>query len=205
MSEINITESEFTREAVISRIREATSTLHMQLENTELSKNLMRPEAGVSAYVSYLVAMRSVIFISEQNVFSQVKSSVKDIEERYKTHLIDHDLMRLGANSSPTFIPALNGISTKINNEAKALGFLYVIEGSSLGGMYIAKHWKTKVDIDDALSFFSVYGKDTAKRWHSFLDYLTAYALTEERLDDICKGAVYAFESIHHHFETIAT
>lgn len=205
MSAINFTQSTFSREFIINRIREATATLHIKLENTELSKRMMQSDAGLSTYVSYLLAMRSVIDTTEQHVFPLATTIVEDSSERYKMHLIDQDLKALGVAGPPTSIPVFKDLSEKINNEATALGFLYVTEGSTLGGLYIAKQWKGKEGINDALSFFSVYGKETAKRWHSFVDYLTAFAITEERLSDICKGAVYAFESIHHHFETIDT
>lgn len=52
-------------------------------------------------------------------------------------------------------------------NIAEAIGMLYVLEGSTLGGIYIVKILKKK-GIERGFSFFEGYGEDTFTHWEAF-------------------------------------
>ena len=52
----------------------------------------------------------------------------------------------------------------------EALGRLYVLEGSTLGGTFIDRHLATLPDLADGarLCAFSPYGAETGAMWHAF-------------------------------------
>jgi heme oxygenase len=95
------------------------------------------------------------------------KLNLPDYAQRRKTSSLVHDLTCLNEK-----LPILaNGISLPIiKNHFQALGALYVIEGSTLGGRIICKMLNEQLNIPDfpGLSFFNGYGDNTAKMWEVF-------------------------------------
>ena len=59
-----------------------------------------------------------------------------------------------------------------IDSLASALGALYVLEGSTLGGRIIAGMISRELDSLKSLSFFHGYGAETQKMWLSFKEFL---------------------------------
>ena len=56
---------------------------------------------------------------------------------------------------------------------AAALGFLYVLEGSTLGGRVLVKHFRAELpelSSESGLAFFSGYGDETGSRWRAFTE-----------------------------------
>ncbi len=78
-------------------------------------------------------------------------------------------------------------------NVAEALGVLYVLEGSTLGGRIIIRTLR-KAGVDcAALAFLDPYGSDAGNRWRDFLMVLERETHSEALRADACKGAVSAF------------
>jgi heme oxygenase len=78
-------------------------------------------------------------------------------------------------------------------NRAEALGMLYVLEGSTLGGRLILRTLARRGIHDRRLAFLDLHGADTGARWRGFLAVL-ARELDDGRLaGDACHGAVAAF------------
>ena len=57
-----------------------------------------------------------------------------------------------------------------VEDTDQALGRLYVLEGSTLGGTFISRHLATlpTVGPDVRLGAFSPYGAETGAMWHAF-------------------------------------
>jgi heme oxygenase len=79
-------------------------------------------------------------------------------------------------------------------NSAEALGMLYVLEGSTLGGHVILRTLRSAGVDCASLAFLDPYGSDTGRRWRDFLIVLERETGSETRRDAACKGAVLAFE-----------
>jgi heme oxygenase len=76
----------------------------------------------------------------------------------------------------------------------EALGVLYVLEGSTLGGRMIMRALADRGVDDLALTFLDPYGTDTGARWRSFLDVLIRYSGEDEGLiAEVCRGGVAGF------------
>ena len=90
-----------------------------------------------------------------------------DYPQRRKTAAIAEDLIKLGA-----VLPVLASTDTLpvIHDNFQALGALYVIEGSTLGGKGISKMISQQLNLTDlsALSFFNGYGDHTERMWQDF-------------------------------------
>jgi heme oxygenase len=69
-------------------------------------------------------------------------------------------------------MPDLSGVS-------RILGSMYVLEGSTLGGQIIARHFRRHVaGLEDGrgCSFFECYGPDVGTRWREFQGVLRAHS-----------------------------
>ncbi|SMC43381.1 biliverdin-producing heme oxygenase [Moheibacter sediminis] len=98
---------------------------------------------------------------------SEETASAINLDSRRKIHLLEIDLKSLDMETSE----ANEEISVK--NEAEALGILYVMEGSSLGGNVIKKQLSQNHEfIDMDFHFFGCYGEKTGEFWKNFKEVL---------------------------------
>jgi len=73
-----------------------------------------------------------------------------------------------------------------IDNESKYLGYLYVTQGSTLGGRVISKHLQKKLGLIEGETnhFFAGFGSDTGSRWKSFLTLLDNTTFNQKEVVD---------------------
>jgi len=85
-----------------------------------------------------------------------------------------------------------------INNRMHALGCLYVMEGSLLGGLVIKQIInKNCHDIPaEAFSFFSGYGDNTINYWKTFVAEMNQSIKSERDLNDAIEGARATFSKM---------
>ena len=186
-------------EDFLTVLRNATSQQHTQLESTDLSKKLLSDFVTTGDYKNYLLKMKDIIAYCEEAIFLLVENVITDINSRRKLALIQHDLACLQAdvNASNLFQPIKKDITTPY-----ALGFMYVVEGSTLGGRIILKHLKAKLGIseEECGTFFAGYKASTGIRWKDFLHALTLYTSQNNDANEIIEGAKDAFQSIYNYF-----
>ena len=88
----------------------------------------------------------------------------------------------------------------RINNTLEALGALYVMEGSIMGGVIIVK-MLAKKRITRGISFFSGYGEDTHTMWRNFQKVMDQHAVTGEEQQVLIQKARETFEYFSNLFE----
>lgn len=113
-----------------------------------------------------------------------------DYDARRKAPTLERDLAALGLRTVDLerFAPP------SIPDQAQALGFQYVLEGSTLGGRVIRKQAAVRGLAGVGLTFFDVYGVDTGPRWRAFLEVLETRCAG--RAVDAARGACRGFELI---------
>ncbi len=189
-------------ESFLKNLRAATGPMHSALEANPVSASLMSPELNRDTYKHYLILMGEVISFTERSIFPAVRDIVPDVDQRHKSGHVHADLALL--KDMPTEDPALFHPDEKSFSVPFAMGYMYVVEGSTLGGRVILKHIQDKLGLtaDHGASFFAGYGAETGARWKAFLSNLTSYAEQSGKGDEIIKGAQHAFASIDHYFAT---
>ena len=97
--------------------------------------------------------------------FDQAK--LPDYDQRRKTSSLVRDLTYL--NEKLPLLAQTNSLP-RITNHFQALGALYVIEGSTLGGRIISKMLTEQLSMPGffGMSFFNGYGDQTAIMWEVF-------------------------------------
>jgi heme oxygenase len=92
-----------------------------------------------------------------------------DLDKRLRADHLLNDMEETGLPlPAPQHCPHLPLIDTY----GKALGALYVLEGSTLGGRIIAGLMARQLGSEKSLSYFASYGNETAGMWQSFKDFL---------------------------------
>lgn len=183
----------------LSDLKSQTADSHKKLEELPVSMSLMSPALKIEDYTYYLSLMHDVHQDTESLIFPFFSNLLVDIEQRRKKHLIENDLLFLNAAKITTEkVFQTEAISTPF-----ALGILYVVEGSTLGGRFILKNVSKLPELsgDQGVSYFNGYGEKTGSFWKSFLNFLSEYEQEYNCGDEIVEGAVFAFNSIYKHFD----
>ncbi|WP_192085934.1 biliverdin-producing heme oxygenase [Algoriphagus sp. Y33] len=182
------------------KLKQNTSHLHRELENLPISKSILKAEVTTKDYLKYLDLMCDVINDVETEIFPLVKHVVKDLDKRRKRHLITQDLRALGFDKS-THAKVLKDLKMEIPT-GFAMGILYVIEGSTIGGKIISKHIQKTLGYSSEMgaTYFAGYGEFTGLFWKNFLIELLAYEKTHNNGNEIIEGANYTFAIIKTHF-----
>ncbi len=87
----------------------------------------------------------------------------------------------------------------QLSNFAEALGALYVIEGSSLGGRFILSDLSKRLGqaIDGRDAFFAGHGAETGQRWNAFKTSLDHYLSRDPvKFSSVVTGAIATFASV---------
>jgi heme oxygenase len=153
---------------VLRRLRAATAVEHERVEETLA---LMDPGLTRERLAAVLVLMHGFWLAAEESLdawASRDPATAADVQwaDRRRAELFAADLEALGrpavAPARPQ-LPALTGTD-------EALGRLYVLEGSTLGGTFIDRHLATLPELSGGLRLqaFSPYGSDTGPMWQAF-------------------------------------
>jgi heme oxygenase (biliverdin-IX-beta and delta-forming) len=148
-------------------LKERTRDVHADLEkklvtHIQLVRDLDQYAALLSLMYGYYAAL--------ENRLDSFRHAIPDYDRRRKSHALVDDLSKLGRTEDSlslcTDIPEINTIP-------QALGSMYVLEGSTLGGKVISKMLlKQLPSLEQSLSFFQGYRDDTMDMWQKFKHYL---------------------------------
>jgi heme oxygenase len=117
-----------------------------------------------------------------------------------RAYLVDRDLAALDLPAPDPH----DAVVPRIGNAAQALGSLYVVEGTALGGQLVAANLRRRlgIDADNGGAYFNGCGRGTAERWREY------QALAQSQLQDdaACRAAaadaaVRTFEALIATFE----
>ncbi|SDO53467.1 Heme oxygenase [Klenkia soli] len=153
---------------VMLQLRTATATEHQQLEDT---LDLLDPGLTPARLIAVLGRMHAFWTTAEAGLDAWAAARPDDAADvdwsaRRRSDLFAADLDALDAPPGPGPGPHLPAPAST----AEALGTMYVLEGSTLGGVFIDRHLGTLPALAGVgrLSAFSPYGDQTGARWASF-------------------------------------
>lgn len=178
------------------RLRRETSGVHREVEEmTGLPGSISSRED----YVHLLRRLHSFHTAAEERLTDPLLAQgwldlgiVLPVHRR--AHLLAGDLHALGVTPVATGV-RLPGPATI----AQALGCLYVVEGSSLGGRALAPAFRAALG-DVPTSFFGSDGRMHPHPWRSVLAALRAFELTVGSADDVVSGAQETFRAFGRYF-----
>jgi heme oxygenase (biliverdin-IX-beta and delta-forming) len=182
-------------DAFLKALRERTADAHKQLEQMPGSVSITDPAVTKQEYGSYLSRMLQVMHATEQEIFPLLHGIIPDLSERKKSQLAAADLGFIGHRTQCSNFQFSGGTKFSV---PFALGILYVIEGSTLGGRIILKNISAALQLDEnhGASYFAGYGAQTGVRWKTFIDAMVSYEAEHNCGDEIIAGARFGFEMI---------
>ncbi|MGZ3940222.1 MAG: biliverdin-producing heme oxygenase [Flavisolibacter sp.] len=175
--------------SVAQLLKKETASAHVETEK------LLAPRlANIQSYGDYASILKmfyGFFHPLECVIRSHVTPAIlADIDERRNASLLLIDLKTMGYYSESL---SLCGQLPKINSSLAALGAMYVMEGSTLGGRMISRMLMKNPHVpfgDSNLHFFNGYKEDTGKRWTGFLSVLEEHG---EHVDTIVAAANETF------------
>jgi heme oxygenase len=184
---------------VIEKIREATKPIHAQLDEWLLPafQNINNTEK----YADILKAFYSYFKPVMDKIDAHIdRTALPDYDDRRKPGTIINDLKAINASTDDISLETALPI---IDNSANAIGALYVLEGSTLGGVYLSSVLAKNVPSieDNALSFFYGYGKESKEKWVAFVDYLNKFAEGANNDGAIVQSAIDTFTFFKEHLQ----
>lgn len=151
-------------------IKEATKEAHLNLEKKVVQKmKAIRSDADYADFLKHFYAYFNQV---EKAIAPYITAELlPDHTMRRNSSYLKQDIEELGLTVDE--LPAAT--APEVTNTLQALGALYVMEGSVMGGPIIVKMLE-KFGITKGVSFFSGYGEATGQMWGKFVAVLNAQA-----------------------------
>ena len=181
---------------MLIRLRAETAAAHQRLEE---SLGLVDRLASTEDYRRLIEGFWGLYAGIEPRLAPLIRDQQWPLqwELRRKLPLIEKDLRVLGASS-----PEIAGLPVceefpSLASQARVLGVLYVLEGSTLGGQHISKLVETRLRLGPAngAAFFNGYGRETGSMWKKFCAVITEWAPGGFMGDEMVFAAVETFET----------
>lgn len=183
-------------ELFFKRLRQETADSHQKLEENPLSKAILLPSVSVVDYQAYLAALFGMTIACEEQIFPAISHEITDLQPRYKSQRIIDDLIATGFSDEE--INALPVYRYQFTSTAEALGIMYVLEGSTLGGRILYKHINETLSFtpENGASYFWGYGAQTGNLWKSFISSLTQFVEMGGSEEEVIESAKKTFTII---------
>jgi heme oxygenase (biliverdin-IX-beta and delta-forming) len=131
----------------------------------------MAEDLGQDNYVACLQLIHGVVAAWEQQASEKSPQNMQAFfSARQRTPMLERDLAWFGASHPSHRRPLL----PEMNDNASLLGAMYVMEGSTLGGQYIARHVERVLGLTDGNgdAYFRGYEQQTGSMWKESCEML---------------------------------
>ena len=176
------------------QIKQYTKQAHQELEGVVIRQlKAIREEKDYAQLLGKFYGF----FHPVEQVFDKYlnDTNVPCYHQRRRSSIILDDLQHLNvcdnALAVATELP-------KIDNEFKALGSFYVLEGSTQGGTIIANMLIKQGGMPaEAVSFFNAYKEEEKNMWQSFREKLDEIPFGSKEAEEVIQAANETFEKFH--------
>lgn len=159
------------------KLKENTKVAHIELEKVLVQK--IKSIRTTDDYLEILVDFYRFFAPLEEAIFSQLDKALPDAISRRKSEWIVEDIHYLEPSYSSVapYVPI-----PEIQKHSHAVGALYVMEGSTLGGQLICKMISERLGFlaTKGLRFFSGYGESTHAMWASLKKFMDSENWNQE-------------------------
>lgn len=160
---------------------------HLQVRASEFAACIMDGSLSKAEYSTLLLANYVFHIKLEQQITQQLPFHWKRKlawEERHKAKYAKLDLVMLQQTELiPELLNSCRDVTYQINTPSEALGALYVVEGTAIGGAIIKKHllkidWIIQQKLD--IRFYGCYGNTLSAKWKTFTAFVQQVEATHE-------------------------
>lgn len=174
------------------QLRASTHDTHDRLDKRIMAENIFSDRARFARFVA--VQHRFHQHVDALQRRADLGVLLPDLAGRNRLQRIAEDLSNLDFP-----LPAAAEKTDAPMPLAEALGWLYVAEGSNLGGTVLFKMAQQRLGLDETsgAGHLAAHADGAAKHWREFTRALDAVALTEAEREAAVAGANAAFATVH--------
>lgn len=180
---------------ISEQLKSQTKELHDKVEASMNSNKIFDHTYTIEDYKNLLKQNALLIAKYEQAAIEVLDAELGtslELDKRVKANVMQSELANLGLQYDASVKQDTTGISA-----AKALGILYVIEGSTLGGNVIARALsKNEAFKEVTFNYFSFYKDQTGPMWTKFKTVLDEYVTSDEAKQECIDGANLAYGTL---------
>jgi heme oxygenase len=194
--------------STMEHLRDTTRGLHKEAESRPLQRSMARGTLPRGAYAMYLGQLRHLHAALEEGLDAAISFAPAlaplHTENRRRVPDLDRDLLTFGVQSPsvpvlpPTerFVDRIRHLSSE--EPIALLGPLYVLEGSTNGGKFLAKVLRSSLLLEngDGIAYMDPYGDEQPRMWASFKRLADEIPLDSEQLEAVSEAARWTFEAI---------
>lgn len=179
---------------VHATLKQATQERHERLDR---SLRIGSADAGYADYLSYIAALCGWLEPVESALWARSwPAALQADRRRDKVARIHRDFDAARAlGLPPPAVERCDDVPDVARSRAYALGVMYVIEGSQLGGRMMAKRLQQAWP-DRPFHYLDGYGPELGALWKSFTAFLAAELDGDADLADAVEGACDAFDTL---------
>lgn len=179
-------------------VKTATAELHQSVEQ-RLSAILFATTLSPYCYLDVLRVMQHC-YSTMEHCLKQFPTSKKLLIGRSKLGWLEEDIAYLTSLTSVRESDWESCCTPMADTRGQAMGMMYVMEGSTLGGHFINNKLRNLpwLSAGQGLQFFSNYGSSRTLKWKQFIrDFQTFYQHHPEQQSNILDGAQDAFNTLY--------
>lgn len=179
----------------MQRLKEETAQAHRETEQFSRGEEIMSRRLNKAGYIDILLKNYQLHQHFEPALLAMEGLNnlfAGQLKERMRTESLQADLRAMNAEYQP-----FEGELPLPQSIAQALGCMYVLEGSTLGGAVILRQLQQIPVINEfaAFSFYGFYGKELGKKWQEFGGILTNFAQDAAKEEEVVAFAKTTFEA----------
>jgi heme oxygenase len=194
-----------TTESLLEALRGATRAQHDEIES---HLRLMEP-LGLARYTAIVTGFDAFLGRWEPRIEAALPPHLRSWWRPRRRHAFAaDDLRHLGAASTARDHAEAEAALAQLPLQAlpQALGSMYVIEGSALGGQVIAPKLQRELGLvpGAGASYFHGFGRDTGGMWRDFRDMLGREVdASETTVQQACAAARGTFQALTQLFRSL--
>ena len=152
-------------------LREATRAAHHRLDHHPLLAPLARPDLNPAQYGRALLGFHGLHARLEPVILAGLARHGLDFDyaARGKLDRLREDLATLGLAAPDTMVELVDP-----DSPGAVIGLLYTVEGSTLGGRFLARRIAERPGPALPLRYLSGYGDATEQHWQAFWKFADA-------------------------------
>jgi heme oxygenase (biliverdin-IX-beta and delta-forming) len=159
---------------ILPELRRITAPQHQALESAFDGRDSLGSKPAYERLLMRFFGIHSALE-AQLDTVQGLPAALPDFAERRKSSALTADLAAFGVSTDGaaicTDLPEMKTI-------AQALGCLYVLEGSTLGGQFMAREVRERLNLGPQIGseFFSSYGSRVGSMWKTFGQHLELFA-----------------------------
>jgi heme oxygenase len=183
------------------RMRKAIRPLHDEAEKTGPLHAVLKKSASLEDYKKALVRLYGFTAPAERLIESQLLTSGVSLEyeKRKRAESLQKDLIFLGYSPQEIHRIPIGMNIPAIDTPTKALGCLYLFEGSRLGGQVLTNALVERFGFVDGrgYAYFGSYGLDVPSLWETFKSTMEDYVNSGGPPEEVIQSAVDCFAALN--------